>query len=148
MVSELMRSSNELRMSTRGWRADLEYISGVMPENRVLKSLQVRNVVRTKVGKRQKGRNRDLHDVHTFIHLHAFVKNLLPVHVDHRYSRDAHPTRRVNHLAIQCRDFERLTRFGWVWGAGIRERVSLVQILRVKFVKDVRATSATIFCSG
>jgi len=39
IVSELMSSSNDLRISTRGCRADVVYISCVIPENRVLKSL-------------------------------------------------------------------------------------------------------------
>ena len=39
MVSELMSSSSDCRISTRGCRAEVEYISGVMPENLVLKSL-------------------------------------------------------------------------------------------------------------
>ena len=55
MVSELMSSSNDFRMSTRGCRADAEYISGVMPENRVLKSLRASIVVRTRIEEGRKG---------------------------------------------------------------------------------------------
>ena len=82
--------------------------------------------------------------MYAFVHFHAFVKYLLPVPVNHRNPRNTHPTRCVNHLTIQRRNVKPSTRFGRVWGTGMGERVSLVQIHRVEFVKDVRATNATI----
>ena len=59
------------------------------------------------------------------------IENLLPIGVDHRHSRDAHPTRRVNHLTIQCRNIECFTWLRSVWGTGVREGVSPVQIYRI-----------------
>ena len=82
--------------------------------------------------------------MYAFVHPHALVENLLPIPINHGDPRDAHPTRCVDHLTIQCRNFQRSTRLGRVWGTGVRERVPLVQIHRVEFVKDMWATSATI----
>ena len=43
--------------------------------------------------------------MYAFVHLHALVENLLPIPINHGDPRDAHPTRCVDHLTIQCRDF-------------------------------------------
>lgn len=82
--------------------------------------------------------------MYAFVHLHILVKNFLPVPVNNGDPRDAHPTRCINHFAIQCRDFERFTRSRRVWRASMRERVPLVQIFGFGFVKYVRATDATV----
>lgn len=103
MVSELMSSSRDFRISARGCMAELEYISGVMPENRVLKSLEDRNILRTRI---EGGEKEDLHDVYAFIHLHVFIENLVPIPVDDGHPSDAHPSRCVNHLTIQGQGFE------------------------------------------
>ena len=84
------------------------------------------------------------HDVYAFIHLHVFVEYLLSIPVNHRDPRDAHPTRCVDHLTVQGRNVERFTRLGCAWRTGMRERVSLVQIHRIGFVKDVGSTGATV----
>ena len=101
MVSELMKASKDRRMEFKGSTADL-YVSSVMPENRVLKSLdELLSRCTPYTREREYG-----HYLYSGIQSYELVEDFLASRINDGNSCHGHPSCRVYHLTIEGDNIE------------------------------------------